>query len=624
MRVPANCEFMFKQQGARRWISRNRQPKPNAILPLSYSSTPEKTSEHYAYAADRRVLNLTEELVQRCNSEFPIDKLESGFAGSTAVPSSFNSLLCVSGMGMDPLPLPVISNDKRVKENGLRTSLAKEDKPWFQEVVRLFFGAAAPANLHIRKAASSGFPFFTSDIQYKKLGTLKILHNMDDFLNLAAAGKKGDLEELLDRYHSMFAFSVNERQQPNAVTQAADGSYSSKARYYPTEVEARTGNYVERLTADMSVSVNGTKIANHFAMRRRPVFGYCALPNYAMTAVMACHRAVYLERFAFTYKARGDQDKVDKISRFKYTVGSDVRTMDQLVPRWFFEELYEELSKYWDERMILLLRRMIQSPYVVPPPWRDTPDDYNPVFGGSPLNPDSFITMTGLPSGVFINPDIGKLWMTFIYCVLFRDAGALSSPNEVEDFLQGNNPEHALLDMSDDACMLTNSDAVRRLLAEAKSPYALLEPESPVVFLGSVFCEVNGEKRSYPNPVTFLVNALAREDSIDRIHPVRYAEGVLARYQQYSATPVFRDLAAIYDEVARKHLGISPQLYARQMAKQQTFKDYDALVLANPHYLHYRVDPADVSPEVLDSLIATIPADDFYPHIKHLFKCNVI
>lgn len=624
MKIRSDTAFLFAQQGAKRWITRNRMPRPNAVLPLTFNSRPERTKENFAYSTDPRFLEMTEELVETCTREFPVDVLPSGFAGPTGVPGDFNSLLCVSGMGADPLPIPVFNNLKRVKGQGLAIDIQQRDKPWLVELIRLFFGAAVPANLHLRKGASSGFPYFTSDNQYKKMGTLKILKEIDNYLNITTSNSDSDLQTAFEEYHSVFCSSINERQQPNAITRSKDGKFSSKPRFYPTVEEARSGDYVERLIVDSTVkSGAGATLKNHFAMRRRPVFGYCALPNYAMTAIMGCHRAVYSERFAFTYKARGDADKADKISRFKYTVGSDVGTMDQLVPPWFFDLLYDELTKYWDDRLVLLLQRMMQSPYVVPPPWRDTPPDYDPVFGDSPLKTTSFSSRVGLPSGIFINPDIGKLWMTFVYAILYRDSGALTSPSELEAFLQGNNPNHALLDMSDDAAMLTNSSAVRDRLKDAVSIYAVLKPETPVVFLGSVFCERDGKKISVPNPVTYLVNALVRENSIDKIDPVRYSEGVIARMQQYSATPTFRDLNAVYDEAVRKHFHVSPLLIARQMAKRQSFSDFDAMVIANPHYLHYRVDPKDVSPDVLDSLVATIPHEDFYADIRHLFKMNV-
>jgi hypothetical protein len=353
------------------------------------------------------------------------------------------------------------------------------------------------------------------------------------------------------------------------------------------------------------------------------VWGYSGLVNYFMTAIMGCVRAVYTKRFAFTYKTRGWQDKEARISKYKYVVGSDVKSMDTTIPRWFFDHLLSRMPNYWDDRLVELLRRMLYSPYVAAPPWRDTPDDYNPVFGGDPLD-GKFDVHAGLPSGVFINPDIGKLWMTFVYVILFRDSGALRVVGEIEPFLQGRNPDHALLDMSDDATMLTNSPAVRDKLMAASSPYAVLEPETPVIFLGDVFAMEAGQKKAYPNPITYVVNALARENSIERIDPVLYSEGVLARFQLYSRTPIFRDMNRIYEEEIRKHLGVNPYLIARSIAKRQKFEDTDALVIANPHYLQFKIDPADVSPEVLDDILATIPAKDFFNSIRHLFKVPTV
>jgi len=620
MKINREHEFLFKSTGAKRYVARKQVQKANALIPLTYSDRPEAGNrEHFIYADDRRCLNITEELATVLNREFPVDVLPSGFAGPTAVPSDFNKLLNVSGCGADPLPIPVYNNDKFVKSLNLASSIRPMDVPWFKELVRLFFGAATPADLHIRIAASTGFPWFTNDNQYKKLSTLKCLHNIDDWLS-KMTGKSADLADALNDYHSIYLYAIQKRQQPDSITNV-NGVLTPKPRAVPTEDQARSGDYEGKQFADKSVhDYQGNLIEGHFAMRQRTVFGMSGVPNYVMTAVMGCFREVYLNRFSFTYKTRDDNDKERKISKYKFTVGSDVKSMDTSVPQWFFNDLYEELSKYWDERLIIVLKRMMKAPYVVPSPWIKTPEDYNPVFGPSPLQAEKFDAAVGLPSGVFINPDIGKLWMTFVYVILFRDSGALTQVSDIESFLQGNNSNHALLDMSDDATMLTNSASVRDRLLEAKSPYAVLEPETPVLFLGSVFCEVDGVKRSFPNPVTYVVNMLAREDSIDRLNPVNYAEGVLARHQQYSRTPIFRDINQITEEIIRKHTGVNPYLMARSMAKRQRFNDLDALVIANPHYLNYRVDPATVSKEVLDEIVATIPASDFFDKIRHLFK----
>lgn len=618
--IPKDCAYLLKEQGAKRWLSRNRGPRANALLPLTYSDRPAKDADHYAYSTDPRVLRLTERLADRLTNEFKATTTPDGFAGANGVPGDFYSLRNVSGFGMDPLPVPVRNNAKLIDSFGLRSEPRKEDIPWLQELIRLFFGHVAPASLHIRKQASTGFPYFTSDIQYKKLAVLKMLHNVDDVLNLAS-GNAQDLEELLSEYHAVMLYAINERQQPNAIVKNDDGTYKSKPRTAPTEEEARSGVYDGGTVADMSVKRDdGTTIEGHFAMRRRDVFGMSGPINYMMTAVIGCAREVYMNRFAFTYKTRDRHDKREKASKYTHVVGSDVKTMDKMVPEWFTKLLTSELTKYWDERLVITLDRMLRAPYVCPPPWRQTSETYNPFFGGDPCLPESFNQHVGLPSGVFINPDIGKLWMTFVYAIVYKDAGALSNPSELETFLQGKNPKCALLDMSDDATFLVNSSIIADKLMKAQSPYVVLEPERPVIYLGDVFCRVDGRIDAFPNPVTYVVNALCREDSIDRVNIVSYAEGVLARYHTYSSSPIFRDLNAIYEEEIRNELGINPTLIARGLAKMQKFTDVDALVKASPSVIHYKVDPKDVSPAVLDEIVATIPASDFFDHIRHLFK----
>lgn len=623
MKIDANCEYLFSTTGAKRWLNRNRLPRANALVPLSLADKPERSREAYLYADDPRCLALTESLAERLTDTFPTDVLPTGFAGPTSVPGDFYSVLNVSGYGMDPLPIPVSDNAQLIASNDLASRIRAEDAPFLEKLVGLFFGHAVPANLHIRKQASSGLPFFTTDNQYKKLATLKILTNVDDWLD-AMVGDRSALKYGLNEYHSLYCFSIQERQQPNSISKGKDG-YTSKPRTAPTEREAREGSYLGKTVADMCFfDANGNVVPNHFAMRRRDVFGGNGPINYALTAIVGCFREVYLNRFAFTYKTRDRHDKQRKSSAYKYIVGSDVKTMDKMVPRWFTEFVFSELTKYLDERVVEVMRRKFQAPYVVPPPWRSTPESYNPVFGGDPLDPKNLDQHVGLPSGIAFNPDWGKLWMTFVYVVLYKDIGAIRSPSDIEPLLSGKNPDHALLDMSDDAAFLTNSAVIAERLKKPASPYAVLEVETPVIFLGDVFCDVGGRREVYPNPLTYVINALCREDSIDRDGPVAWAEGFMARFQVYSSSPIFRDVNAIYEEEFRKHVGINPYLIARTLAKRQRFNDVDAMVRMSPAVLHYKVDPKDVSPAVLDELVATIPASDFFDHIKHLFKVPTV
>lgn len=625
MKIKPEHEFLFAQPGAKRWLTRSRLPNPmgHALYPLSLSLNPERTSDHFLYALDPRALRLTEALMTKYNQEFKVDVLSSGFAGATGVPGNFNALLNVAGYGMDPLPIPVSNNATLIASNKLNSQIRKEDEPYLVELVKLFFGHVAPANLHIRKAASTGFPFFTTDNQYKKLAALKILHNVNDWLD-KMAGDSHQLHMALEEYHTIYLYAIQERQSTNSINEV-NGVFSSKSRTAPTEQEARSGDYSGGTVADMSVrDKHGNLVPGHFAMRRRDVFGGNGPLNYVLTAIINCFREVYLKRFAFTYKTRDRADKQQKITPYAYVVGSDVKTMDKMCPEWFTAFVMNELTKYLDDRVVKVMDRLFRAPYVAPPPWRKTPEAYNPVFGESPLDDSAFTNHVGLPSGIAFNPDWGKLWMTFVYIILYKDVGAIHLPADVEPLLRGLNRDHALQDMSDDAVFLTNSAVVAKRLASPSSPYAVLEVEKPVIFLGDVYCDVGGKKEVYPNPITYTVNFLCREDSADRLQPQTLGEGYLARMQVYSHSPIFRDLNAILEQECRKYTGVNPTLMARALARRQSFNEIDAMVRNSPGVLHYKVDPKDVSAEVLDEVVATIPASDFFNEIRHLFKVPTV
>jgi len=604
----------------------------NAIMPISFEAKPKiGDPNHFLYALDDRCLRMTEELAERLTKLFPTDVLPSGFAGKTGVAGDFNALRNVSGYGMDPLPIPISNNAALIKSLGLVDNIRTQDKPILDELIKLFFGHAAPAALHIRKEGSTSFPWFTKDIVYKKMATMKAYLSIDEFLNLATGGRSA-LKALFQKFHAVFLFAIHERQQPDSISKNEKGIWGSKDRVAPTEIEARSGSSKGNTFADKTVKdAHGNVIEGHFAMRRRDVFGMNGVINYVLTGIIGCFREVYLNRFAFTYKTRDRLDKQRKIAQYQFVVGSDVKTMDKTIPLWFLDYVLDKLPKYLDERVVEVMRRAYRAPYVVPPPYRKTSEDYNPFFGGDPTDPASFIQHVGLPSGVAFNPDWGKLWMSFVYMALYRDVGAIYGPSDIEPLLRGLNKQHALLDMSDDAAFLTNSPIVAAKLKEPSSPYAVLEVETPVIFLGDVFCEVDGQKLVYPNPITYLVNLFGRENSADKLGEtpmesvLRWAEGTMARNQTYAHTPIYRDMNQIFEETCRKWVGVNPNLIASTFARRQRFKtDFDAMVVANPQVLHYKVDVKDVSPEILDDVIATIPAKEFFPLIRHLFKVPVV
>lgn len=601
-------------------LSYLKRPMGRRAAPI-YHKTRENgrqvNSENFVMADDPACLRYAEEVGDRLSKEFPATySTVTGFCDASGVPGDFNSVRCVAGYGQDPLPMPLVDNAKLIEQEGLASDIRPEDIPWFEKLVSLFYGAAVPANLHIKAGGTTATPDFEKeDTVWKKLSTLHIIRNFQVVFKLL---DKKDGLGLLNHFRVVFVHTIMSRLQPDKVFEE-NGSWQTKKRLAPTPDEARQGlassTYADKTVKDR----NGNVVEGHFAMRMRDVFAFNGLMNYAVSAIMGCFRAVYLNRFAATFKTRGAADKQERISNFKYVVGSDVKTMDKLVPRWFIDRFHDELTKYLDEGLVSVMRAMFKAPYLYAPNGT-YPADFNPLVGGNPLKLDAD-NHPGLPSGIAQNPDIGKIWMVFCYMIAARDCGALKQLGDIETWLDGSMADHGLQDMADDAAFLTNSAAVSERFVKYKSPYCVFEQEIPVIFLGDVYCESGGKKIVLPNPVSYPVNEIAREDSVANKPIELVALGRAAREEIYSRHPIYRDMRAIMREAQIKHLGFDVSaLYQKVSMPLANYSEPDLHFLVNNAVVHYRFDPEDISPALLSQSMTTVEASEFWDDIRPLFK----
>jgi len=394
-----------------------------------------------------------------------------------------------------------------------------------------------------------------------------------------------------------------------------------KARVAATETEARSGMYRGDTYADKTVRrADGTVVEGHSAMRLRDVFGFNGPLNYAMSAVMNCFKTVFFDRFAFTFMTTTAANKEEKLGRFKYVVGSDVKTMDKTVPRWFCDYFHDRMTRYLDEGFVRMMKRCFQAPWVAANPWHDTPPSYNPTFGKPPTDPTAFENHPGLPSGIAYNPIYGRAWMVCNYVCALARAGILQSPGQVVPFLEGKLTV-VMLNSADDAVFATDSPVFAEQLRVLKSPYAILEPETPVIYLGDVLTWTGGRLRAYPNPQTYLSNMLARERGIS--DPRAQATGFLLRSRLYSAMPSFAFVNSMFEELAIKELGVNPRQVAESIGIHTDLSDADTLFALDPNVIYYKVDPRKVSKALLDSAVSTVPASDWFSSVRHLFKVPV-
>lgn len=548
----------------------------------------------------------------------------SGVLGPEAVPGDFYQLLTVPGYGMNPISVPPMSNALIREKLGLHNGfVTPRDKQIFNLLVKFMFARSAPASVPIRREASTGAPDFVNDMEKKKLELRAAYDEIELFLDYIDRDKFIDL---FVHFNAPFVSTTGERVQADKV-EIKDGVAMSKDREVNDEQAARSSLKAgRRFPADKRVFKGGNQVHGHFAGRRRTVFGYSFVPNYVLATFCASWRKVYLEDFAYTWKHRTPAEILGKMRRYKHIKGFDVKQFDQSVATWMVDAFTEELSNYVDPRVAKMISLMFKSPYIVPYPWvyGTSDEEFNPLFGDNPFDISSFTTEVGLPSGIAINPDFGKLVMTFQYLVLLDRYFGNVLEIGVDVILRGEHDQYSLLNMGDDCVLLFNDEGFSSWFNDGKytQPYFKLEEERPVSFLGNVpYRDEKGELQLAPNIISYLVNWLVPEVGIDHMRRRNFwAIGERERRVHYSTAPMYPVIHEAFERRFRDRFGILPaSITAEAYAQQRRYTNlstWDALVLQNPDYLHYKVSEDQLSPEILDLIVTSMPPDESWPVVS--------
>lgn len=595
----------------KRYISMKRSPKPAEILPGIYSFDP-------------KYLHLMERVYAELSAEFPVTANEDGTAGQNGIPTGWETLLSVPGYGMDPLPIPLTDNGSLRETYGLDANpdfASNEDRALFHELVDEMFGHHTPASLHYRRGAVTGVPYMTADDDYKMSSLRRLLAAPDDLIRKVLTRP----EDAAKEYGAVNAYAIFKRSQ-------ADGGTVKGRRLIPKERLSPDPAYVRSqgregrlLPCDKSVVLDGRYYDMHSAMRERPVFGMNFELNHLGVGVASCVRAVYLDRFAFTFKHRSGEELAAKLSSTPHIVGCDVKNMDNTVWRRGIEELLIGLRRHWRDDFVDLLQAMLFAPFVIANPYRDG-RAFDPFFGGDPFDPKSWTSWPGLPSGIFFNPDIGKFIMTFVYAIAARECGMplKAGDGSLRRFLMGE-AETKLCDMSDDALIGFPLKEMADKFDDYESPYMKLGVERPAAMLGNVAVRKDGVLAFVPNAVTYLSNFYVPEHGISsKLRRDFWSVGFVERNSHYAAAPAIARVKEIINKGMRDVFGVDADTLAAvhrlEHGLARDLSSIDQQVLTNPAYLHYRYSLTDLSAPTRELLAASIPAEESYPAIKRFFR----
>lgn len=557
-------------------------------------------------------------------SKIRISVDDSGTLGPEAIPSDFYQLLTVAGYGMNPISVPPMRND--AIRDGMKLAkgfVTPRDREIFAQLVKFMFARSAPASVGIRREASTGAPDYVNDVIKKKIELRAAFDGIELFLDHL---DKGRLVDLYVDFNSPIVHTTGERTQADKVDMST-GRPKSKDREVNDELAARSGlREGNRRPADKRVFKDGQEIIGHFAGRRRTVFGTSFVPNYLLATFCASWRKVYLEDFAFTWKHRTETEILGKMKSFDNIVGFDVKQFDQSVATWMIDEFTKELANYVDPRVAKLVSLMFKAPYIVPYPWIDgtSSEEFNPLYGDDPFDIGQFNMEVGLPSGIAINPDCGKLFMVWQYLVVLDRYFGNVLEIGIDTILRGEHNQYAMLNMGDDCVLLLNDPGFAAWFKEGgyTDPYFFLEEERPISFLGNVpYRDEKGELKLAPNVVSYLVNWLVPEVGIDHMRRRNFwAIGERERRIHYAQAPSYPIVHELFERHFRDIYGVLPATISseayEQQRKYQNLSTWDALVLQNPDYLHYKVSDDMVSPEVLDLIVTSISADETWPVVS--------
>lgn len=611
----SNCAPGFKvlleDAGLQRVLNRKRVDRGLLLFP-------EIRSDDSAY------LNLAERLARRLTDALPASVNDDGTSGENATPGNFYALLNTAGHQMSPRSVPPLTNDPIRSRLGLVSEfVSKRHREIFRAVLKAMFEVVRPSKVSIRRTASTCSPNYVDDVSKKKTELRHALENLDRFLDLV---DRGDFARLFTEFNATIVQTLGFRIQADKVTLKGT-VFSTKEREVNDELAARSGlTEGTRRPADKRVVVHGVTLKNHFATRVRNVYGFSFVPNYVIATIFSCAREYYLHEYEFTWKHRTPASILEKMRKFAFLVGFDVKEFDTSVGRFLIDFFCDELQNYLDPRMVKLIRYAFRAPYIVPYPYGESEQSFNPFFGADPFDADAFDTSLGLPSGIACNPDFGKWAMTSAYLCLVDDQLGNILETGIPAILRGEHPDFALLNMSDDCVLLTNNATLanRVRTGELSSPYFAVEPESPISFLGNVpYRDYAGELRLAPNIISFFVNWLVPEHGIDsRNRRDFWAVGDRERRQHYASAPGYPDAYAIYEEEFVQTYGRTPSSITSQFYDQQkkltNLSAIDSLVLNRPDYLYYRFDEDDVSPDVLDQIVTSLPKEEVWPLVSHV------
>lgn len=626
--------------------SANRDLTPTAIKP--YNREPGMPHPGIL-SVDPRFDAYRYEAAVAMTKAYPAYADEDGFAGPSGVVKGFDALLTATGVKMDRANAPVLDRSLMLGDLGYATDFKTDRHRRIARALhRAMFGKRvdAPFKFAVRSSTTmpSGFSGPGSQVQKQFMCRSNLLQ-AENILNWV---QNKDMVSLFTQAGMYFAAVTGERGQAEGVKDLLGGDLTPKARKVADRAFAFSAGQEgsQKPASKMNITQEMFGLKYGIGARIRTVYAICGEISYFMTPFFVGNRANYFDEFGYTWHHTTADQIYDGIKDFESVIGLDVTMMDQNMPKFFLDYHADWLEDYFDPRFAELIRMVNGIPYFAPQLSRGE----SPYWAGNPMDPSSFTVDVGLSSGRSDNPDLGKWYMTTVYFCLVDDyikdllEQGINDDISIQNVLKGLHPTFGLKDMGDDALLGlrkgtgTLASKIRADLEKAGqekraglSPYAILDVERGIAFLGNVILKDATGKiaRPIPNPVTFMVNRHCPERSVNSAYNEYWAHGYVAALEHYArAGSIIGELDRMADELWRKNLpGVpTPGQMAfnarrqRSLPKGDIMSEADMQVLLDPSKLYYKFKEGDVSPHIDNLFRSSVEAEFINRTIGRYFK----
>lgn len=356
-----------------------------------------------------------------------------------------------------------------------------------------------------------------------------------------------------------------------------------------------------------------------FRVRERMVFAMCARLNVMLSVLAEPIRIALKTRFPILFGAKDGQWLNELLERLGDVATFDAAQFDSTAPMDVLRDICEDLGSCM---MRAFGASQSDADFLSDYIWKLTTapvlarngvkDEAGARFIGDPYDWDQEL-YNGIPSGIAIVTLMGTLLQVGnIITSLERHLDLVFSDQELMGLADGTHPYLALVVRSDDTGVFFKDHKgpfSHDSLKGITGTLTLLEREEFATLLGYKVHITRDGPRFFMGTSGLIQKLFLDERNADkRIKTLGVAW--TAMMQVYGSAPRFEDMMAKLRSVSLDYgFDIDTTMLAGNTSSyEEGYSSEEQLLLLNPEYIHYRINPEDVRPELLKQVIRTIPA----------------